>query len=438
MADINLRSIASGFTVQGVGFLSNIITVIVLTKHLSVSAFGIFSLWVSVITVLTVFSSSGFTDFAVREISEALSNRNNKKVKEVLFYCFCGSVSLLLLISSSLIGYFSFFDPSMVDIVPLFIMTIICMVAISVIGSMVRGFGFPILGQCISVLLFPLVFLIGVLIAYMPSLALDFYSEKGAFLLRVTSSALTFIVVLGIFLGRFGTETKSFYKVKFHSPWIMSSLSFMAIGFLGVMTRQIGIFLLAWYLAPDAVAEYRLVLLGLSVFEQIAMVGLVLLQADFAKINLKHRFSEIQSQIFKIYGAIFAAGVTAFLILFFWGDILIRLFFGSSYEAILTPLLFGIVGYCINLGFGPVGILLTMQGNTSLVVHHLTIALTLNVLVSTILVPWLGVLAVVLGFFVGSLAFNALSWRACNNVVGLDPSLFQVVRHRASGFCFFN
>lgn len=423
------KNIIYSILVQLFGFTCNVGSIAFLTHYLSKTEFGFFSLLVSIITVLVVLVTSSVSDFAVKEVSKANFQNNKKKVEEVAYYC--GIVSLTTIFILSLIVLFIHLisDSLTLDLSVLIILSVFSLSYVTIIGSMLRGLGFPILGQAINVVLFPSFFFIGILASiYLPG---QFLNDNGhhALLVRLISSHFSFFLAITFFLFFWSVKVVDVLRCYFRNEWLLSSLEFLKIGFLGAINRQANIFLLAFVATIVTVGEFRLVLLGLSVFEQISAVGLVMLQAKFAQGELSDQESTFKHKIFTTYGLIFLVSLTGFIFFVLFGKYIIVNVFGENFKTVYFPLLIVIFGHLINLFFGPVGIFMTMRGYAKNVTKNLIISLLTNLISSVVLIFKFGVLGAALGLVCGTVVFNIMTIYSCRKHLKFNPSLISAITY---------
>lgn len=407
------------------GFACNIGVIALLTRYLSKTEFGFFSIFVSVITVLVIIVTSSVSDLAVKEISTAKSQNNKRKMGEVAKYCCIVSLSIIFILSVFILLIYFIDDSLTLSLSILIVLSVFGLSYITIIGSMLRGLGFPIIGQTVSTVFFPSFFLAVIIAGIFFPYQLSYSSGLDILLARLISSFLGFFFVITVFLLLWKIKASNVFRSTFRTDWLHSSLEFLKIGFLGSFNRQASIYILAFIATVAMVGEFRLVLLGLSVFEQISAVGLVLLQAKFAQGKLPSKADEFNFEIFRIYGSIFLLSVLGLFIYIIFGKHLIVTIFGDGFATVYWPLLIAIFGHVANLVFGPVGIFMTMRGYEKSVTRNLMICVFLNLILSTLLINYSGVAGAALGLVIGIFAFNSISIFSCRKKLLFNPSLIS-------------
>ena len=407
------------------GFICNIGSIALLTRYLSKTEFGFFSLLVSVITVLVIIVTSSVSDFAVKEISSANSQSDKKRVREVVYFCCIVSLTTIITLSIAIL-LANFIDDNLtVSLSFLIILSVFGLSYITIIGSMLRGLGFPIIGQIVNVVFFPAFFLAVIIAAIYFSLEQSSFSGVDALLARFISSYFGLFLAITLFVLTLKIKVSGAIKPKFRKEWLPSSLEFLKIGFLGSFNRQVSIYILAFTATISMVSDFRLVLLGLSVFEQISAVGLVMLQAKFAQGKLPGKADDFKIDILQIYGSLFLISVLGLMIYIIFGKYLIITFFGNGYSTVYWPLFFAIFGHIGNLMFGPVGIFMTMRGHAKTVAMNLFSGVFINIVLSTFFIIKFGVSGAVFGLVIGTFTFSALSLFSCRENLSFNPSLIS-------------
>jgi O-antigen/teichoic acid export membrane protein len=413
--------------VQLLGFACNIGSIAILTRYLSMAEFGYFSLVVSIITVLVVLVTSSTSDLSVKETSSAKYLSNTGGLNEIAFYCgyfalaMIAGLSLMLIIAAIVSDNLSFYLALMI-IVSVFVLSFV-----SLIASMVRGLGFAIAGQSINAVYFPALFLVMTITGVYFSHSFSIDNGHNAVLARVLAGGLALALAVPVFFLYWPSQLRQIVSCTFRKEWLYSSFEFLKIGVFGAFSRQASIFLLAAIASLASVGEYRVVLLGVSVFEQISIVGVVMLQAKFAQGELSERADYLKRQIFRIYGSIFLVALIGLIVFVVFGETMIILIFGDGFERVYLPLVIVISGHVVNLLFGPIGILMTMRGFANVVSYNLMIGLLINLLISSVLIAKFGVTGAAIGFVSGMFVFNILSILSCREKLKFNPSLLSAL-----------
>ena len=414
--------------IQSSGFIFNIATIAFIAQSLSLTEFGSFSLVVSIITVLVIFVTSGTSDFSVKEVSNANYYNNSVKLAEIGFYSFAISIILstfigLVLILVSYMNEILNFELAVFIIVSIFSLSLI-----SLISSMLRGLGYAVLGQTLNIFIFPFLFLL--LIVASIFLNFPFTTEDGrdVILTRTLASFFALFLTIPFFIYFWPIKLKRILSSQFKTEWMDTSYQFLKIGLYGTISRQAGIFLLAIFASMIKVGEYRIVLLAIIVFEQISIVGIILLQAKFAEGEIYERSKKFKTQIFQIYGSIFLISFIGLIVFIFIGKQLISLAFGEAYLGTYFPIIIALIGHMVNLLFGPVGIFLTMRGYAKLVSFNLGISLFINLLLSSLLITQYDIVGATLGFIIGIFTFNVLSLFSCLKELKFNTSLISAIQ----------
>jgi O-antigen/teichoic acid export membrane protein len=137
----------------------------------------------------------------------------------------------------------------------------------------------------------------------------------------------------------------------------------------------------------------------------------------------------LQKMITNVTRAVFALSLPIALIFIFWGDVLIGWIFGAEYSAAATALAIMSFGQLINVGAGPVAVILNMAGFEKESLKGIAVALVLNVLSALILVPIFGLNGAAVGTVISLAVWNLILMRATYRKVGVYTFVFSLTRN---------
>lgn len=414
--------------VQLTGFVLNIATIAIITQNLSLTEFGSFSLVVSIITVLVILVTSGTSDFSVKEISSAKYSKETQRLAEVGFYSLSIAIAMatflgLIIIFISFLTEVLNFEMAIFIIVSIYSLSLI-----SLISSILRGLGYAVLGQTMNIIIFPFLFLSLIFLGIFLNFPFSAESGRDAILIRAFSGFFALFFIIPYFVYFWPIKFRTIVNTQFRLDWLHSSYQFLKIGFYGTLGRQAGIFLLAIFATMVSVGEYRIVLLAITIFEQISVVGVILLQAKFAEGEIYKKSKQFKSQIFYIYGSIFLLSLIGLIIFIFTGKQLILVAFGEKYLGTYFSIVIVLIGHVLNLLFGPVGIFMTMRGYAKRISFNLAISLVINLLISSLLILNFGIIGAAFGYVIAILIFNVLSLFQCVKELKFNTSLISAIK----------
>ncbi len=421
------EKIVISLVIQGFGFLFAVATVSFFTKIFTIREFGFFSYFISLITIISIPIISSVADFSVKEISISIYSKDYPLLYSVINFCIytagiiSAAVLLLLFFMVILNDSLGFND------VVLIYLSVLVVSFVSIVASIIRGLGFPVLGQVGNIIIYPCIFLLVFCIGYYGEI---YGADLGysAIIVRLIAGVVSAVILVFILRSIWPVRPENMIIPPRRKGWVKSSFDFLVVGSLGALGRQINILLLAWFSTFDSVAEYRIVLLGITVFEQMSLVGTILLQSRFAQSVLPEDSDFLKKTILKIYGLIFVISIIGLVFYFFIGKSIISLVFGEQYISTYFPVGVVMVSQIVNLLFGPVGIFMTMKGRASLVSKYLGLSLVLNISISLLLIEHYGVLGSALGYVFGVFLFNILLSHTCKRDLQFDPSLVSALK----------
>ncbi|MFI9653000.1 oligosaccharide flippase family protein [Guyparkeria halopsychrophila] len=191
--------------------------------------------------------------------------------------------------------------------------------------------------------------------------------------------------------------------------WLHAWMPFTVLVAASTLSTQSGILLLGWLSTDDQVAAM-----------QVAERGAMLVALSLTVVNLVigphitqvHRSGDpLRLQALSRHSARMALVVAlpiALPLIFFGGPIL-SVVFGAQYAEIATlPLAILAVGQLINVGFGSVGMLLTMSGFEHDTLLGQVVALLVSGVAAAILIPSLGAVGAALATAIGLIVWNVV------------------------------
>ena len=316
--------------IQGFGFLFAVATVSFFTKIFSIREFGFFSYFISLITIISIPIISSVADFSVKEISISIFSKDYPLLYSVINFCIytAGIISAAVLL---LLFFIVILNDSLgFNDVVLIYLSVLVVSFVSIVASIIRGLGFPVLGQVGNIIIYPCIFLLVFCIGYYGEI---YGADLGysAIIVRLIAGVVSAVILVFILRSIWPVRPENMIIPPRRKGWVKSSFDFLVVGSLGALGRQINILLLAWFSTFDSVAEYRIVLLGITVFEQMSLVGTILLQSRFAQSVLPEDSDFLKKTILKIYGLIFVISIIGLVFYFFIGKSIISSLRGAIY-----------------------------------------------------------------------------------------------------------
>jgi O-antigen/teichoic acid export membrane protein len=205
--------------------------------------------------------------------------------------------------------------------------------------------------------------------------------------------------------------------------WSAMLVPITFIALVGTLNSQIGIVLLGLLSKDESVAALQLAdsgakLVALSLTIVNMVIGPQIVKYKLA--NDKKGLQQLSRQSAR--SALLIAAPIA-LVFFVFGESLIALVFGAQYvELTFWPLAILALGQLISVFFGSVAYLLTMSGHEQTTLTGQIVALGVNVVACSILIPRYGAVGAALGVTAGLVVFNIILGAQVYRRLGIRPT----------------
>ena len=122
--------------------------------------------------------------------------------------------------------------------------------------------------------------------------------------------------------------------------------------------------------------------------------------------------------------AVLLFAVAVVIAIFFFGEAIIRVFFGAEYESAYVPLLILCTGQLVNAAMGSVASLLNMTGHERDTMVIIVAGAILNVILNFCLTPVWGMTGAAVATAATLVVWNLVMWRRVFKRTGIEASPF--------------
>ncbi len=207
--------------------------------------------------------------------------------------------------------------------------------------------------------------------------------------------------------------------------WGRTLLPFMLLAAVGTLNGQVGILALGWLGTNAEVAALRVAESGAMVVAMSLSIVNAVIAPHITRIHRDNNRVLLQQLSRQSARAALAVALPLALPLIILGEPIIRLVYGEVYADCATwPLVILAAAQLVNVAFGSVGLFLTMSGYERDTLIGQAIALLVNVVVATILVPPLGAMGAALAIATGLVTWNGVLAIRLVRQLGFRPSAF--------------
>ncbi len=210
-----------------------------------------------------------------------------------------------------------------------------------------------------------------------------------------------------------------------NKQWMCAWMPFTLLVTTSTLNAQIGILLLGWLSSNEQVAALQvaargamLVAFSLAIVNHV--IGPHITQVHMAQDNKRlQAISRRSAQIALLVALLIA------LPLIFFGEPILSLMFGVEYGSFSTlPLAILAFGQLVNVGFGSVGMLLTMSGFERDTLCGQFLALIVNVVVAVMLIPTFGALGAAVAAAAALVTWNLIMGFMVIERLNIRPGVF--------------
>lgn len=378
-----------------------------LARGLGVEGFGIYSLIMSLVSILAIPSQSGLSTLIVKEVSKLKEETNYpllygvykwacKLNLKIVFLIIGGCTALL---NIKLFRTYLHLSESIYYPLGFGLLCLPLLGLLSINSALIRSMGNIVLGQSFEGFFYPILYSF-CLFQFMYFICSEL-TPAEAMAMRVISLFVivffTFIMIFYNYKQKF-LETIPIYESRY---WRSNLLPFALSDGVRVLNSHLLTLILGLVTVSSEVGIFRiasslLLFINLSI-TIISSMATPEISALFAREDYKQLEAKLRKYTFSMALPI-ALGVA---VIFFFGDALIILSFGPEFTDARLPLLIMAGTTLISLIFGVGEILLNMTNNSKLVLKSIIISLLFMVLIMWPLLHYYGAVGAAISYSVG-------------------------------------
>lgn len=425
----SLHKVAKGSVIVYIGTLLSALLIfagrLVIIRYWSQSDYGVFSLALVILTIITFVASLGMKEGVIRSIAYNRGKKNYKKIPELI------STSILLsVITSILLGVLLFFlsepmanyifnDTTLINPLKVFAFGVPFLTLIDIIVSIFRGFNYvkpTVYFQYILInLLFP-IFLIGVV--FFDKSAINIYYSY------IASSIVVSILML-IYVYKYTTPSEVFSVksaisttgrelVSFSLPLLGSTMFFMIV--IWTDTLVLGAFR-----SSSEVGLYNAAS-PLAQFLSFALVSIgFIFMPVLSELYGRGKLNEIRRNFSMITKWLSLVTLPLFLIFFLYADTIVTYLFGQEYLLSANALRILSLGYMIHNLSGPNSSTLIGIGENRFILYTSFAVAMLNIVLNIILVPPYGIEGAAVASAIALFTTNLIKCMKIYKKIGASP-----------------
>jgi O-antigen/teichoic acid export membrane protein len=385
---------------------------IVLARILGTKGYGIYGYIFAIVSVLTIPAEFGLSTLVMRETSKNIVLGNFESIKGIWTW----SVKIVLIITliifiSAFIFYFLWGNQFDLIYKTTFLMGILIvpLLALSNLRSAaLRGLKRVVLGQIVESVIRPGSFLL--IIFFIVFIYSKNLSPDLAMGIQTLSVGLSFGV--GTILLKYSQpkELKQVEAVCKSKIWLSSTFTLALVNGISLLNKWINIIILGLFVSSSQIGIYN-VAIQISILASSGLQAVNLVVApQFASLFVQQdhkrlqRLTTISARVVLVINLI----ITIFFILF--GKLFLQLIYGTEYLTGYGSMLILLIGQFVNSATGSVAYLLNMTDNEKLTIRGSLTAVVINILLSFILSPSLGIKGAAIASATSIAVSNVILW----------------------------
>jgi len=393
---------------------------IVLARVLSVDAYGVYAVALSVFMIAAMPVISALSNLSIREISTGLASPTPEIVIGVI--AFCGTVILIFsALYASLLTGLQLFSvghsfSATIDAIQETVWMYPMFLFLAIYGACLRGMHRVILGALPEQVLRQAVFLLLLVCAFFFADAVP--NAAWALTIQTVAMFVTAIFTIGLLWSVTRREVGLLRPKYDISKWRASLFPFLVLGLVQIGNSQMGITLLGVFNLSSDAAFYRVSdqLSGLALLPLLAVS--LAIGPSLSKLHVASKQQEIQDQLTSSSKLIWLLTFPAILLLFLIPEYTLSVLFGEQYREAAGILMILCLGAGFNAALGPTGLTLNMLGHERQTLKGMKIALVTNIILTLILVPLWGGLGAALAATGAKIVWNIVLFNSLYKLEG--------------------
>lgn len=395
MSAINkiVKESSINFTGSAIGNILGYAWLMIMTRYLSQSDFGSFTLAQSIINISLIFVLLGMHRSLDRFIPIFDASGDKGKIKSLLRLIFLFSISASALVAIGLyfgaefIGAVIFKNPILSQLIRIAVISIPLLAVINIVIYAFTGYKELRYNVYLKQILEPVLRILFVFLLAIFGLGLIEWTWFYILTLVFTSIASIWLLSKNILqpLKNVKSIKIDFLEIITYSwPISISSILIMVMG-------QIDYIILGIYQQTADVGVYRIYIQIAALLKLVLGSMARIYKPVISELIPQGKGQEIKEVYIRVSKWVLSITLLGFLVVVLYGDKVTGLLFTDAYAVYPTALIILALGTLINSAFGPEGMTLEAYGNTKLVMANSLIALIINIGLGFLLVPKYGI-----------------------------------------------
>ena len=405
------------------------VTAIVLAKMLGPSGYGTYTFVMAVIAFVAMPTELGIPGLAVREIAMANARKDWSHMRGFIVRAHQTNavlvIATLVLAIAALAIWGDRLDIDKRRCMWLGLLIVPLLSLGSLRGAMLRGLRKTVLGQLPELIVRPLTLLL--LISLLPLFGTELGTPVGVMSAQVISVTTAFLCGVVFFLRSRPAELARAEPRFGNQSLLIASIPFGLSAGMQLINGRTDVLVLGMFRADSDIGVYRVAVQIASVMV-FAIKAVNVTQAPLiAHLYAKGDMQKLQRMISKSSLGMALYALVILIAIIFFGESIIRSFFGAEFMAAYVPLVILAVGQLVNVTMGSVASLLNMTGHERDTTRIVLIGAIVNVVLNFSLTPVWGMTGAAVATASGLITWNMIMRRQVRKRIGIEPSpLFRL------------
>ncbi|MDG2473592.1 MAG: MATE family efflux transporter [Pseudomonadales bacterium] len=377
-----LKSIGQNLLVKGVAIPMSFLCGVLLARYLGVDDYGLYAITISYIALACAGLVRAISVTVVKEVAAAITSGEFEKINGVVLI----SIAIILISAGFFLVAESVFAESSYQFFDSFLELIILTLALTLVGSMLRGLMRPTTGLFVEQALKPLIQCIIIIIMTSGVAVAAFNYEDGIDSLKVSLFLSLFVGIL--FLFYIIKTSMPIRGISIQKKWLIKSIPLLIfLGYMQGFNVQLPIVMMSIFSESSEVAFFKV---GMALP---ALIGMILVAVNVAlgprisSLIATNNWDEFNHLLRVSCSVVIAIVIPMIIFFIFFSETIILNIFGNDYEKSIEIIIILCVAQFISCYVGPLILTLNMLNRETINIVAILISIATSIISGCILIP---------------------------------------------------
>lgn len=377
-----LKSIGQNLLVKGVAIPMSFLCGVLLARYLGVDNYGLYAITISYLALACAGLVRAISVTVVKEVAAAITSGEFEKINGVVLI----SIAIILFSAGLFLVVENVFAESSYQFFDSFLELIILTLALTLVGSMLRGLMRPTTGLFVEQALKPLIQCIIIIIMTSGVAVAAFNYEDGIDSLKVSLFLSLFVGIL--FLFYIIKKSMPIRGISIHKKWLIKSIPLLIfLGYMQGFNVQLPIVMMSIFSESSEVAFFKV---GMALP---ALIGMILVAVNVAlgprisSLIATNNWDEFNHLLRVSCSVVIAIVIPMIIFFIFFSETIILNTFGSDYEKSIEIILTLCVAQFVSCYVGPLILTLNMLNRETINIVAILISIATSIISGCILIP---------------------------------------------------